>query len=138
MIFNVTGFIEDTVEGLTVMINSCICLWISIYFSPPKPSGLAFGNMIFITYREVWIRIRHMRFYVGCTIIWSNRASRGLVLSGNKKFQLLTSFMPATRYVFPTGHILVVYIRGLHSTYLLYKLRFFWFFIKKNNETNKQ
>ena len=42
-----------------------------------------------------------------------------------KKFQLLTSFMPATRYIFPTGHIHVVYIRGLHSKYLLYKLRFF-------------
>ena len=28
-----------------------------------------------------------------------------------KKFQLLTSFMPATRYIFPTGQ----YSRGLHT-----------------------
>ena len=56
-----------------------------------------------------------------------------------KKFQLLTLFMPTTRYIFPTGHIRVVYIRGLHSIYLLYKLRFFLFFIKKKTkQTNNK
>ena len=140
MIFNVTGFIEDTVEGLTVMINSCICLWISIYFSPPKPSGLAFENMIFITCREVWIRIRHMRFYVGCTIIWSNRASRGLVLSGNKKIPIINIIYARNTLYLPNGSIFswftyVVYIAHICST----NFAFFDFLLKKTmKQTNNK